>query len=153
MISTSRPSLVCLWHIWDDECTLSVAHCLGLNLQLHTIDFVRTYISSFCTVAWHLAWFQLTRHIARSLGDSWASCTAWCQRHVCEQLGQDCTWKSVAGSRTRELLMRKSSVLIVTLAGHTNGSEAVSNQFLYWHGGEFTEIVLKFIRRRILRLS
>jgi len=30
--------------------------------------------SSFCTVAWQLARFQLTRRIARSLGDSWASC-------------------------------------------------------------------------------
>ena len=29
---------------------------------------------SFCTVAWQLARFQLTRRIARSLGDSWASC-------------------------------------------------------------------------------
>ena len=46
-----------------------------LNLQLHTIDLVRTCrISSFCTVAWQLARFQLTRRIARSLGDSWASC-------------------------------------------------------------------------------
>ena len=55
------------------------AHCLSriawLNLQLHTIDWVRTCrISSFCTVAWQLAWFQLTRRIARSHGDSWASC-------------------------------------------------------------------------------
>jgi len=29
---------------------------------------------SFCSVAWQLARFQLTRRIARSLGDSWASC-------------------------------------------------------------------------------
>jgi len=57
------------------ECTLSITHCLRLNLQLHTIDLVRTCrISSFCTVAWQLARFQLTRRIARSLGDSWASC-------------------------------------------------------------------------------
>ena len=53
------------------ECTLSITHCLRLNLQLHTIDLVRTCrISSFCTVAWRLARFQLTRRIARSLGDS-----------------------------------------------------------------------------------
>jgi len=32
------------------------------------------HISSFCTVASQLAGFQLTRRIARSLGDSWASC-------------------------------------------------------------------------------
>ena len=57
------------------ECTLSITHCLRLNLQLHTIDLVRTCrISSFCIVAWQLARFQLTRRIARSLGDSWASC-------------------------------------------------------------------------------
>ena len=60
------------------ECTLSITHCLRLNLQLHTIDLVRTCrISSFCTVAWQLARFQLTRRIARSLGDSWASCFCW----------------------------------------------------------------------------
>jgi len=54
-----------------DECTLSITHCLRLNLQLHTIDLVRTCrISSFCTVAWQLARFQLIRRIARSLGDS-----------------------------------------------------------------------------------
>jgi len=58
------------------ECTLSITHCLRLNLQLHTIDLVRTCcINSFCTVAWQLARFQLTRRIARSLGDSWASCS------------------------------------------------------------------------------
>jgi len=57
------------------ECTLSITHCLRLNLQLHTIDLVRTCrISSFYTVASQLARFQLTRRIARSLGDSWASC-------------------------------------------------------------------------------
>ena len=57
------------------ECTLSITHCLRPNLQLHTIDLVRTCrISSFCTVASQLARFQLTRRIARSLGDSWASC-------------------------------------------------------------------------------
>ena len=59
------------------KCTLSITHCLRLNLQFHTIDFVRTCrISSFCTVAWQLARFQMTRRIALSLGDSWASC--WC---------------------------------------------------------------------------
>jgi len=50
---------------------LFVTHCLQLDLQLHTIDLVRTCrISSFCTVAWQLAGFQLTRRIARSIGDS-----------------------------------------------------------------------------------
>ena len=58
------------------ECTLFITHCLRLNLQLHTISLVRTCrISSFCTVAWQLARLLLTRRIAQSLGDSWASCT------------------------------------------------------------------------------
>ena len=52
-----RPTFITLW--------------LQLNLQLQTIDLVRTCrICSFCAVAWQLARFQLTRRIARSLGDS-----------------------------------------------------------------------------------
>ena len=40
------------------ECTLSITHCLRLNLQLHTIGLVRTCrISSFCSVASQLARF------------------------------------------------------------------------------------------------
>ena len=52
--------------------TRFITHCFQLNLQLYTIDLVRTCrtISSFCTVAWQLARFQLTRRIARSLCDS-----------------------------------------------------------------------------------
>jgi len=54
---------------------LFMTHCLQLNLQLHTIGLFRTCCtSSFCTVAWQLARFQLTRRITRSLGDRWASC-------------------------------------------------------------------------------
>ena len=54
---------------------LFMTHCLRLNLQLRTISLVRTCrISSFCTVVWQLARLLLTRRIARSLGDSWASC-------------------------------------------------------------------------------
>ena len=86
MIYTTRPSSVCLWHLRQCEptrsrhgwVTLSITHCIRLNLQLHTIDLVRTCrISSNCTVAWQLAIFQLTRRIARFLGDSWASCFSW----------------------------------------------------------------------------
>ena len=70
------------------ECALSITHCLRLNLQLHTIDLVRTCrISRFCTVAWQLSRFQLTRRIARSLGDSWAFCSLWCAywRNIAKQ--------------------------------------------------------------------
>ena len=42
--------------------------------QLYNFDLFRTCTSSFCSVAWQLARFQLTRRIARSVGDSWASC-------------------------------------------------------------------------------
>ena len=52
-----------------------ITHRPTLTLQLHSFDLFRTWrTSSFCTVAWQLARFQLTRRIARSLGDSWASC-------------------------------------------------------------------------------
>ena len=52
-----------------------ITHRPSLTLQLHNFDLFRTSrTSSFCTVAWQLARFQLTRRIARSLGDSWASC-------------------------------------------------------------------------------
>ena len=46
-----------------------------VTLQLHNFDLFRTCrTSSFCTVAWQLARFELTRRITRSLGNSWASC-------------------------------------------------------------------------------
>ena len=47
-----------------------ITHRLTLTLQLQ-----RLLYKSFCTFAWQLARFQLTRRIARSIGDSWASCT------------------------------------------------------------------------------
>ena len=52
-----------------------ITHCPTVTLQLHNFALFRTFrTSSFCTVAWQLARFQLTRRIARSIGDSWASC-------------------------------------------------------------------------------
>ena len=52
-----------------------ITHCPTVTLQLHNFDLFRTCRTfSFCTVAWQLARFQLTRRIARSLGDSGASC-------------------------------------------------------------------------------
>ena len=57
------------------ECTCFITHGPTVTLQLNNFDFFRTCrTSSFCTVVWQLARFQLTRCIARSLGDSWASC-------------------------------------------------------------------------------
>ena len=57
------------------ECTCFFTHRPTVTLQLHNFDLFRTCgTSSFCTVAWQLARFQLTRCIARSLGDSGASC-------------------------------------------------------------------------------
>jgi len=55
-------------------------HRPTVTLQLHNFDFHRTCrTSSFCTVAWQLARFHLTRCIALSLGNSWASCfLKWC---------------------------------------------------------------------------
>jgi len=52
-----------------------ITHRPSVTLQLHNFDLFRTWrTGSFCTVAWQLARFQLTRRIVRSLGDSWASC-------------------------------------------------------------------------------
>ena len=54
------------------------AHRPTWTLQLHNFDLFRTCrTSSFCTVAWQLARFQLTGRVARSIGDSWASCFLW----------------------------------------------------------------------------
>jgi len=98
----NSPSSVRLWHLRQWEPTRSrhgwvhiVYHALPQtkSLQLHTIDLVRTCrISSFYTVAWQLARFQLTRRIARSLGDSRASCTTVTNAHSNEQLEQEDTF-------------------------------------------------------------
>ena len=77
-----------------------ITHCPTVTLQLHNFNLFRTCrTSSFCTVAWQLARFQLTRRIARSLGDSWASCTIW--------------FRSLSATQVRSFipgLCRKSSV-------------------------------------------
>ena len=85
VISTTRPWSICLWHIDKTmEATRSrhgwvhmfVTHRPTVTLQLHNFGLFRTCrTSSFCTVAWQLAAFQLTRRIALSLGDSWVSYT------------------------------------------------------------------------------
>jgi len=60
-----------------------ITHQPMVTLQLHNFDLFRTCrTSSFCTVAWQLARFQLTRCIVQSLGDSWASCTFLVLAHV-----------------------------------------------------------------------
>jgi len=60
-----------------------ITHQPTLTVQLHNFDLFRTCrTSSFCTVAWQLARFQLKRRIARSLGDSGASCTYLLQCNV-----------------------------------------------------------------------
>ena len=52
-----------------------ITHQPTVTFQLYNFDLFRTCTSSFCTVAWQLTRFQLTRRIARSLGDGWASCS------------------------------------------------------------------------------
>jgi len=52
-----------------------ITHSPTLTLQVHNFNlFTTCRTSSFCSAAWQLARFQQTRCIARSLGDSWASC-------------------------------------------------------------------------------
>ena len=84
------PQLVSGWFIYDTYRTMEatrsrhgwvhtfITHRPSVILQLHNFDLFRTCRTSrrsFCTVAWQLARFQLTRRIARSLSDSWASCS------------------------------------------------------------------------------
>ena len=98
VMSTTRPLSVCLWHQQDngsDSITpwlsAHVYYTLPctVTLQLHNFDLFRTCrTSSFCTVAWQLARFQLTRRIARSLGDSWASCNNCLHMKFWENLTQ-----------------------------------------------------------------
>jgi len=106
VISTTRPWSVCLWHLWDNDsdsvASWLSAHvyytCLQLNLQLHTIGLVRTCrTSSFCIVAWQLARFQLTRRIARSLGDSWASCNTYMHVRIGNAYVKRCLWHAELG--------------------------------------------------------
>ena len=75
-----------------------ITHCLQLNLQLHTIGLVRTCrTSSFWIVAWQLARFQLTRRIARSLGDSWASCNTYMHVRIGNAYVKRCLWHAELG--------------------------------------------------------
>jgi len=78
-------------HCWVH---MFITHQPTVTLQLHNFDLFRTCrTSSFCTVAWQLARFQLTRRNARSLGDSWAS---YIKQHsetdrVCSYQNTDCS--------------------------------------------------------------
>ena len=93
---------------WGDVSPASPAGLtavLRLNLQLHTIDFVRICrISSFCTVAWQLAKFQLTQRIARSLGDSGASCLV---KLICRQAMQKRHRQTVGRLKLRSQRIRR----------------------------------------------
>jgi len=63
------------WKRLDRVMVEFITHRPTVTVQLHNFDLFRTCrTSSFCTVAWQLARYQLTLRIARSLGDSWASC-------------------------------------------------------------------------------
>jgi len=77
-------SSVCLWHLRQWQPTRSrhgwvhiVYHALPPTKPPTSCDQFGqdlSYKGSFCTVVWQLARLLLTRCIARSLGDSWASC-------------------------------------------------------------------------------
>ena len=87
-----------------------ITHCLQLNLQFHNFDLFRTCrTSSFCTVAWQLARFQLTRRIALSLGDSWASCLQLLSTSFDEVVAQSVINWAVVGQLSLQYL-RASTV-------------------------------------------
>jgi len=151
-------NVVGLFDIWDNgsrlgrimvECTLFATHCLRLNLQLHTISLVRTCrISSFCTVAWQLARLLLTRRIARSLGDSGASCSfctlmlfSWqtgyfaCKNHLTAAKFLVLPLQELASAKvTAEHLSGKKLTVVVILS---DSSVSSSGSFLItvcsWH--------------------
>ena len=115
-LETMGADSIALW--LSAQCTLSITHCLRLNLQLHTIDLVRTWrISSFCTVALQLARFQLTRRLARSLGDSWASC---CIYNMCMNFVHSCVWQLFLKNKRRDEIRHplKSAPLLRTRDCH-----------------------------------
>jgi len=83
--------------------------------QLATADtwFRTCRRHSFCTVAWQLARFQLTWRIARSLGDSWASCiTHWSRwrKKLCGFNKKWLPWQRPLSDRNR--ISQQSSVPI-----------------------------------------
>jgi len=83
-----------------------ITHRPTLTLRLHNFDLFRTCrTSSFCTVAWQLARFPLTRRIARSLGDSWAFCSS--RRKVDSEVAA-ATWVQV-GSVLQVVIVRRSA--------------------------------------------
>jgi len=87
---------------------LVFVHRPTLTLQLHNFELFRTCrTSSFCTDAWQLARFQLTRRIARSLGDSWASCILKSSAHSYMSLAVAWAdgWRSVRTSTVVGLFM------------------------------------------------
>jgi len=87
------------------ECTF-ITHFPTVTLQLHNFDLFRTCrTSSFYTVAWQLPRFQLTRRIARSLGDSWA-----CENRMALLLYE------LGASRNPEILLRAFKVSVRPLA-------------------------------------
>jgi len=71
-------------------------HRPTLTLQLHN-RFVQDLL--YCTVEWQLARFQLTRRIARFLGDSWASCTFLVPAHPGSPWHKAVKWLCVCSNR------------------------------------------------------
>ena len=111
--------LDCSWFVYDTHNTMEatrsrhgwvhmfITHRPTLTLQLHNFDLFRTCRTSiFCTVVWQLARFQLTRRIAWSLGDSWASCCIFADLRANSQ------WR----------LPRKKRDIFTRQVGSTDGS-------------------------------
>ena len=98
-----------------------ITHRPTVTLQLHNFSLFRTCrTSSFCTVAWQLARFQLTRRIARSVGDSWASCYIQIQclrcywmAVCCKQINTALSW--LVGRSVTALVRRSGAVRVVGL--------------------------------------
>ena len=109
-----------------------ITHRLTETLQLHNFNLLRTCrTSSFCTVAWQLARFQLTWRIARSLGDTGASC----HELLCKSRSENCVavWK-LCGIKRRDFWIWQSC-LVVWSATSRRGLDDILRSFSGGHCG------------------
>ena len=97
-----------------DRQALSTARFCRTGLLATADTWFRTCrrpTSSLCTIAWQPARFQLTRRIARSLGDSWAFCSCYLSQQWPREPGRprrQCHASTMNGSDRTDAIVRVS---------------------------------------------
>ena len=109
-------TMLCIRGTSHGPVSVCLSHVGVLLKRLNESSWFRTRrTSSFCTVAWQLARFQLTRRIARSRGDSWASCIARSSSSSCSHSrrgpSRRCTTMSTVDSTSPEVSNRTRGVV------------------------------------------